>query len=217
MLAYCWYRGGQESRAKDILLELKKKDSGATVHIGGKSIRLFTDDKQALPWLADNLGKDHALFGAELAQWAIFRGNPARNAASAGGPPLLDRRWAVWTTENPSAVVNSRQANIDRNIPIMPVMQPLAVADVVLMRTARGLLAIDFVTGKRIWAADNLQAKDEVATRRPTKRHAAAGRRLARRTSLGKMPRSALWLATDPVCSWSRIRSPTDFPPINSE
>ena len=49
MLAFCWYRGGQESRAKEILLELKKKDSGATVHIGGKSIKLFTDDRQASP------------------------------------------------------------------------------------------------------------------------------------------------------------------------
>jgi outer membrane protein assembly factor BamB len=190
MLSFCWYRGGQESRAKEILLELKKKDSGATIHIGGKSIKLFTDDKQALPWLTDNLGKDHASFGAELAQWAIFRGNPARNAASAGGVPLLDRRWGVWTTENPSAVITSRQANIDRNIPIMPVSQPLAVADVVLMRTTNGLLAVDFVTGKRIWAADNTKEETQHGGPRNVMQQqaeASLGERLWENATLGTL------------------------------
>ena len=142
--------------------------------------------------MTDNLGKDHASFGAELLQWAIFRGNPARNAASAGGMPLLDRRWGVWTTENPSAVITSRQANIDRNIPIMPVSQPLAVADVVLMRTTNGLLAVDFVTGKRIWAADNLQGRDEAQHGGPRnvmqqQADASLGERLWENATLGTL------------------------------
>jgi outer membrane protein assembly factor BamB len=170
LLAFCWLHGGQEDRARGILLELKKKDSGATIQMGGKSIRLFNDESKAIAWLNDTMGKDRMPRGVESLQWAMFRGNPARNATSAGGTPLLNPHWRARTAENSSAVVSSRQSNLDRNIPIMPVAQPLAVADVVLMRTARGLLAVDFVTGKLVWqvpSTNESQAEAVTNSQRP--------------------------------------------------
>ena len=160
LLAFGWLHGGQEERARKILADLRKKDPGATIHVGGKSVKLFTDDSKAISWLNETLGKDRLAHGAELLQWAIFRGDPARNAVSAGGTPLLNPRWRVPTTEQQTAeraVIVARQQNLDRSIPIMPVMQPLAVSNVVLMRTARGLLAIDFANGKRIWKVGSLE------------------------------------------------------------
>ena len=35
----------------------------------------------------------------------------------------------------------------------IPTLHPLAVGDVLLMRTLRKLLAVDFATGKRLWEA----------------------------------------------------------------
>jgi len=39
-------------------------------------------------------------------------------------------------------------------------MHPLAVGDVLLMRTVRNLLAVDFVTGKRLWEASTEETDD---------------------------------------------------------
>ncbi|HEX3999574.1 MAG TPA: PQQ-binding-like beta-propeller repeat protein [Pirellulales bacterium] len=151
LLAYGWLQGGQQQRAMEVLKDLKRKFPGATIRIGDRSVRLFSDDTQAIAWLTETMGKDRPSQGMQLVDWTIFRGDPSRNASSAGGTPLLDLHWRVLTTDNQPSVVSARKANLDNNIPIMPVMQPLAVADVVLMRTARGLLAIDFNTGKLVW------------------------------------------------------------------
>ena len=40
---------------------------------------------------------------------------------------------------------------VEEGTPTIPALHPLAVADVLLMRTARNLLAVDFSTGKRLW------------------------------------------------------------------
>jgi len=44
-----------------------------------------------------------------------------------------------------------RQRYRDQAVSEAPAMHPLAVNDVVLMRTIRNLLAVDFGTGKRLW------------------------------------------------------------------
>ncbi len=44
-----------------------------------------------------------------------------------------------------------RQVFQDQRVPAIPGLQPLAVANVVIMRTPRRLVAVDMETGKRIW------------------------------------------------------------------
>ncbi len=144
-------------RAYDALTQLRKNYPGATVKIAGKPVPLPADDLQALVWLRANLGPQQA-GGAQPDQWTMARGNPARNALSDGAMPLLNLRWRVPTTgEAPEAeklAATTRQASVDRNTPVLPEMQPLAVGDYVLMRTARdGLRGVNLVTGKRIWPA----------------------------------------------------------------
>ena len=175
LLAVAWARGGMNERAEEVLLELKKRDPHAMVHFGGQPVPLFGESVQSLAWLTTNVGHQQASSDAAATNWALFRGNPARNASSAGGTPLLNPRWRVPTTEQQTAeraVITARQQNLDRNIPILPVMQPLAVGDVVLMRTARSLLAVDFTTGKRIW---EVRSQSDLQSDRV----AAAGARIA--------------------------------------
>ena len=40
---------------------------------------------------------------------------------------------------------------VDQNFPALPSLHPLAVGDVLLMRSPRELIAVDIQTGKRIW------------------------------------------------------------------
>jgi RNA polymerase sigma factor (sigma-70 family) len=118
------------------LEKLRKRDPQATLQIAGKPRRLFTDDQQALAWLQNSFEKKQSTSAEELQNWALVRGNAARNANSAGGMPLMNPRWRVSTTNHPeleSALVYKRKEYIDSGLPFMPVMQPLAVGDVVLM------------------------------------------------------------------------------------
>ena len=157
MLAGCWLRGGLDDRARQTLTQLKKRDPGATLKIAGKEVKLFAaaDEVHALSWLAENFGQQQPTNAVAAANWAMVRGNPARNAVSAGGIPLLNPRWRssiAPTREVKEAMATARQESADRNLTTIPVMQPLAVADCVLARAPSGLLfGIDFRTGKKVW------------------------------------------------------------------
>jgi len=94
--------------------------------------------------------------GPPQGDWLLAGGSPARHAAASGGLPLLNPRWRVRTAEHPTIerlVTGLRSAFTDQQTPALPAGQPLAIGDLVLMRTARKLVAVDFLTGKRIWEA----------------------------------------------------------------
>jgi outer membrane protein assembly factor BamB/TolA-binding protein len=94
--------------------------------------------------------------GTPNGDWLLAGGSPARHAASSGGLPLLNPRWRVRTAEHPTIerlVAGLRSAFTDQQAPALPAGQPLAIGDLVLLRTARKLVAVDFLTGKRIWEA----------------------------------------------------------------
>ncbi len=154
MLATSWLQSGMPERASEVLAALKKSNPKVALRIGDKTLNMPADDAKAVPWLLAAVGNPRQAQPAELEHWALFRGNPARNAVSAGGSPLLNPRWRVPTTNHPAlekALAGIRQRYLEQGVAALPGMHPLAVGDVVLMRTARDLLAVDFNTGKRIW------------------------------------------------------------------
>ncbi|HTQ39949.1 MAG TPA: PQQ-binding-like beta-propeller repeat protein, partial [Pirellulales bacterium] len=154
LLATSWQRGGVPDRAQEVLLSLKKKSPNAELRVAGKTVALFSDDKQALAWLESTTGKPQKMSPEQLQQWALVGGNPARNAASMGGIPLLSPLWRVSTTNHPTlekSLAGIRQQYVDQGVAAIPSMQPLAVGNLVLMRTARDMLAVDFDSGKRLW------------------------------------------------------------------
>lgn len=157
MLAACWLRGGMDERARQVMLELKKQNPTATVRLAGQEVRLFStaDEAHAMAWLTEKFGASKTGGSLAAANWAMNRGNPARNATSAGGMPLLNPTWRVPIVPNPDeekAVNTARQDALDRSLVSIPVAQPLAVGDSVLMRTRGGLLiGVNFRSGKRVW------------------------------------------------------------------
>lgn len=153
-LATCWNDAGMEGEARRVLADMKSRLAGNRVVIGGSEVPLFASDDESLEWLAAQVGP-HPLAGErEPEQWAMYRGNPARNTLTSASAPLLSLRWHVPITDDPGIerlLDQAQQTYLEQDMPIVPRLYPLAVGNVVLMRTCRNLLAVDFETGKRLW------------------------------------------------------------------
>ena len=152
--ATCWLRSGMDGRAMQTLVRLKRRDPNAQVQIAEGKVRLFTEDGNLLTWLENTIGKQLPAGPQRSRQWTTFRGDASRNGKSVGGRPLLAPRWRVRIANDPTiekVVKQMQQSYASQGIAALPSLHPLAVDDVVLMRTARKLLAVDFRTGKRAW------------------------------------------------------------------
>jgi outer membrane protein assembly factor BamB/tetratricopeptide (TPR) repeat protein len=175
-IAAGWLRAGMPDRARQILLALKERNPAATLQIAGKEVGLFAEGGDALAWLGELLGSPVAADVIEAGQWTMFRGGPDRNASAAGGAPLLSMRWRAPTSDDPFVEALLEQiCETDRqwDRSPLPALHPLVVNDMVLMRTPRTLLAVDFRTGKRVWEApvdDPLEVLVDLAQTAPQRR-----------------------------------------------
>jgi outer membrane protein assembly factor BamB len=152
-LATCWLRAGVADRAGALLADLRKQ--GSRPRIAQREVPLFADDAQAVEWLIANTAAPTEVTPADVAQWKIHRGNPARNAASIGGSPLLSTpRWqqtlASEAKPTPASETMSKQLVDAQQIDI-PAETPLAVGHTAVVRTPRWIVGVHLETGKRIW------------------------------------------------------------------
>jgi outer membrane protein assembly factor BamB/tetratricopeptide (TPR) repeat protein len=153
-LASCWLQAGLAGKAEEALVSLRRRYPTLRVAVAGRDLSLFNDDASALRWLEGLIGAYAATGRKESEQWLMFRGDAARNARAAAGLPLLNLRWRVPTTTDPlaeAAVAQFRQRAAEEAALTIPALHPLAVSDVLLMRTTNKLLAVDFSSGKRLW------------------------------------------------------------------
>src|SRR6185437_6203512 len=97
----CWVRAGLPAQAKETLVRLKASNPNATVVVRGQERPLWNRDAQALTWLTDIAGPIALVDEQAADQWMLYRGNAPRNAVSVGSSPLLNRRWAVPTANDP--------------------------------------------------------------------------------------------------------------------
>lgn len=164
LLALCWQRAGVPASAAAVLLDLRQRFPRGILTVAGQRVRMDAlpeaNDRQAvegaLAWLESMAGKpDASPLDAARGNWVLYRGSPSRNAANAGGMPLLNHRWAVPVVNDPFAqeeLARLAQSDTDQGAASLPAFQPLAVGGWVLMRSLTGLEAVDFRTGKRVWA-----------------------------------------------------------------
>ncbi|HBO45885.1 MAG TPA: hypothetical protein DD670_18585, partial [Planctomycetaceae bacterium] len=153
-LATCWYRAGFPEQAEEVLRRLAERGSEATLSIGGRDKRWLVDLEQ----LREELSAADSIGGVEpeRSEWLQARGNASRNAVVSGSRPLLDPVWEASLSDHPvaeSLLANQSEYQALRNTPMISVLQPLALDDVVVMRSLHTLMAIDPATGKRLWEA----------------------------------------------------------------
>lgn len=155
-LAAAWFRSGGADRAGEVLTALRLNRPQGLVEVAGRSVLLPDDSRELVSWLRDAVGAPATPAPDRAERWAMYRGDPARNLAVRGDVPLLNLRWHVPTAESSEVeqlLRDMRRVYRDQNLVVLPALCPVAVNDVVLMRTDRELVAVDFRTGKRMWAA----------------------------------------------------------------
>ncbi|OYV95768.1 MAG: hypothetical protein B7Z73_01940 [Planctomycetia bacterium 21-64-5] len=164
LTAVCWTRAGRTEQGTALVRELRHKYPDAEFEIAGHVKKMFTADAQAAVWLAQAAGQAAEPPRSRGArQWTLYRGGPARNSASEGSSPLLNRRWAVPVADAPDleqTLDKLSQQFLERGARIVPNLHPLAVRDYVLMRSLTGLEGVDFRTGKRIWNTTDKSVED---------------------------------------------------------
>lgn len=165
-IAVCWLRAAMPGPARQALAGLKQRlPPGGRVTVAGEARELYRTEAESMAWLAELAGPSAGAPGKLAEDWLMYRGSANRNAASTGGTPLLNRRWAVPTVAEPQldqSIDQLRQAYVDQGQTILPGGQPLAVKDLVITRSLAGLLAVDFRTGRRVWKGASDEFVDQV-------------------------------------------------------
>jgi len=158
MRAVAWLRAGDRAAAAAILE--RARTGGKTVaRIAGKDVAVSYPAGGGLAWLTALVGDpvdgaDGPGDGSLRGDWAMQRGEPARNGMVAASRPLLAPRYRVPLARHPEEsrlLEAQRRARADQDIAVLPAGTPLAVDGRILVHTPMGLLAVDFETGKRVW------------------------------------------------------------------
>lgn len=152
--AVCWAQAGMFDHAATTLVELRQRSPRATVRVAARELPLFADDAQAASWLRQLVGGPLAAVAASD-EVPLYRGNAARNLSAPTSSPLLNRRWAVPSTTDPyleQFIARQQQVFSDQGVLNMATTHPIAAGPYVFLRSVMGLVAVDFATGKRVWA-----------------------------------------------------------------
>ncbi|MBN1588712.1 MAG: PQQ-binding-like beta-propeller repeat protein [Pirellulales bacterium] len=153
-LATCWYQAEYPEKAKQTLRDLRDRYPAKLVAIAGREQVLSRDDEDLFGWFVAQVGSPWSTPDARWLRGARLGGNASHGAAAAGGKPLLEPIWEVPISDHPDAgslLASQCQYQAERNVAMVPSAYPLALDEIVLMRSLRTLLAIDSKTGKRLW------------------------------------------------------------------
>jgi outer membrane protein assembly factor BamB len=153
MRAIAWLRAGDRTAAAAIV-EQARASGRTVVRIAGKDVTVSFPAGGGLAWLTALVGEPKSRPGRHAGDWAMHRGDPARNGVTAASCPLLAPRYRVPLARHPeeSRLLDAqRRLRADQEIAVLPAGAPLAVNGMILAHTTMGLLAVDFETGKRVW------------------------------------------------------------------
>ncbi len=155
LAATSWLAANNPARAEEVLGSLSDQDV-RRVQLSGQDLLVQPSRHGMVEWLLDNVGAPAIKDLVAENQWLTMRGNPSRNGKTEGGLPHLRVRWQVRLLEHQNLErvhdeVESLRTRQRKSR--LPAAVPLAVGDYIIVRSAQGLVAIDFRTGKRIWRA----------------------------------------------------------------
>jgi outer membrane protein assembly factor BamB/thioredoxin-like negative regulator of GroEL len=154
LLTICFRQSGESRRAEELLAELQETHPGARFATARGELTLAGASSDLLAWLDELIGQPTARKAEYPAQWNMFRGAPNRNATCAGGMPLPKLEWSVDSTVYTSDgqfIEQLQSLYQQQGLTALPVLQPLAIGDFLLMRTPRLLFGVDLESGRRIW------------------------------------------------------------------
>jgi outer membrane protein assembly factor BamB len=143
----------QREEAAATLRALAKRNPSAQVMVSGKSVLLPSMSADPVAWLSGLVGQPLATTSVD-SNWLMLHGDASRNSVATGGRPHLRPRWEARVVNEPSieSYLSRRSDDfVQRGVVAIPGARPIAVGDVVVMRTPQNIVAVDWQTGKRIW------------------------------------------------------------------
>jgi outer membrane protein assembly factor BamB/thioredoxin-like negative regulator of GroEL len=161
---------GDAAAARTALNSLIEQRPSQEIVFSGRSATAPAKSGDLVAWLTRLAGKPAQAIQRKL-DWLTQRGDPARSASAAGGAPHLRARWQARVVNDPAIeayLAGRSQDYAQRGVVVVPGARPIAVGDVVVMRTPENVVAIDWNTGKRIWETredQELNARDETESR----------------------------------------------------
>ena len=160
LAAASWLAAENSGQAGDVLESLGEQGH-RSITLAGEESRLRASPADKVEWLRQTVGSPVVEDIPAERQWLTSRGNPARNGQTDGGLPHLRVRWQVRLLEHHNLeAVHDEMAGLlaQQAKSRLPAASPLVAGDYVITRSAHGLIAIDFQTGKRIWRAQPQRA-----------------------------------------------------------
>lgn len=154
LAAASYAAAGEHERAADILDDARGDRSTGEFVVAGRSQRLVGGTWEYLAALDPALPSQRPHVGQTEVDWIVHRGDPARNASYPGGPPHMRPRWRARVANHPrlESYLENRQRSLTRaGLPLIPVGSPLAVGDVVVYKTPRTVVAVNWQSGMRVW------------------------------------------------------------------
>ncbi len=153
LAATSWWAAGNSSQAANILKDLAAQGY-RDVKISGQKYSLRQAQEGSVAWLSEVVGTPVTKDRVAERQWLTSRGNASRNGQTEGGLPHLRVRWQVRLLEHHSLEeIHDEMAAVyqRKEKSRFAAATPLAAGDYVITRSAHGLVAVDFETGKRVW------------------------------------------------------------------
>jgi outer membrane protein assembly factor BamB len=164
LTATAWNHARRPDKAVETLIALKWRTPRVKVRLQDGEEPIFDREEDALAWLERIAGRGLAPAVAIANQWVMFRGDEARNAASAGGLPLVNSEWFNPVVIDPPLLgrlkMHARLMQ-DKGESVIPAIQPLAVTakekngtkatNYVLVRTPERVMGYSLRNGQVIW------------------------------------------------------------------
>lgn len=151
MRAACRHLAGDRDALPGLVGQLRASPTPPVQRLAGRPLGELLRHDDAADQLAALLGP--ATRPAQ-ADWTNPRGDSSRNRLIAAGEPLLVPRWTRPVSTNPQtqlAIDRAVAAYLEGRGRFLPGPVPLAVGELVLMRTSRGVAAFDLTRGERLW------------------------------------------------------------------
>jgi len=163
MAALSWLAMDDRTRATELIANLhsagyrRVRIAGKEISLGVGALGTGSSDTGPLDWLEETVGAPTVRTMAPENQWLTFRGNAARNGQAGGGLPHMRVRWQarLLSHHKLESLHEDLADELLRGQKAIPVAAaPLAVGDHIITRSAHGLIAIDFRTGKLVWQVE---------------------------------------------------------------